>query len=169
MPTEVNQDGTSMSARKPAKLRRLEGNPGHRLIEDSGIEALGTPFVPEHLMDDARGCIEVIQRSMPSSIYSALDSFHLAAFGTAWAIHKMAALKVCDPDFQCVVTGATGAQVSSPWLKVLNQQAALITSLGDRLGLNPASRAALKLPTAKQKRSKFEGLIGRAGLSLPGN
>jgi hypothetical protein len=68
-----------MSVKKPAAVRQLEGNPGHRLIEDSGIEALGAPFIPEHLCDDARGIIEVIIQSMPSSVYSALDSFHLAA------------------------------------------------------------------------------------------
>jgi hypothetical protein len=36
-----------------------------------------------------------------------------------------------------------------------------MASLGDRLGLDPKSRAALKLPNARQQRSKFEGLIGR--------
>jgi hypothetical protein len=51
----------------------------------------------------------------------------------------------------------------------LNAQAALIASLGDRLGLNPAARAALKLPRARQQKSKFDGLIGRQGLSLPSN
>ena len=70
-----------MSVKKPAAIRRLEGNPGHRLIEDSGIEALGAPFIPEHLDDDARGCVEVIRQSMPSSVYNALDSFLLSAFG----------------------------------------------------------------------------------------
>ena len=49
---------------------------------------LGEPFVPEHLMDDARGCIKVIRQSMPRKVYSALDTFLLSAFGTAWAIHK---------------------------------------------------------------------------------
>jgi hypothetical protein len=42
-----------------------------------------------------------------------------------------------------------------------------MASLGDRLGLDPKSRAALKLPNARQQRSKFEGLIGQAGLLLP--
>jgi hypothetical protein len=78
---------------KLAAIDRLEGNPSKRVIEESEIEALGEPFVPEHLSDDTRGCIEVIMQSMPSKIYSALDSFILAAFGTAWALHKMAAIK----------------------------------------------------------------------------
>jgi hypothetical protein len=79
-----------MSMKKPSVIRALEGNPGKRIIEETGIEALGQPFIPEHLMDDARGCVEVIKASMPSSIYSALDSFHLAAFAMAWALHKQA-------------------------------------------------------------------------------
>jgi hypothetical protein len=124
-----------MSTKKPAAIRILEGNPGKRLIEESGVEALGAPFVPEHLMDDARGCIEVIRASMPSSVYSALDSFHLAAFGMAWAIRKRAALEIGNPAFVWIVEGSTGAQTPSPWIKILNAQAAIIASLGDRLGL----------------------------------
>ena len=150
---------------KLTALKILEGNPGQYPLQELGIEAMGEPFIPEHLTDDARGCIEVIKQSMPSSVYSALDSFHLAAFGTAWALHKMAALKISDPNFEWTVKGSTGAQTTSPWVRVLNQQATIIACLGDRLGLNPTSRAALKLPTGKQKRSKFAGLIGHAGSS----
>ena len=51
--------------KKLAEIDRLEGNPGRRFIEETGIEALGSPFIPEHLSDDARGCIEVIKQSMP--------------------------------------------------------------------------------------------------------
>lgn len=151
---------------KLAAIDKLDGNPGKRVIEESGIEALGEPFVPEHLADDARGCIEVIKQSMPSGIYSALDSFILAAFGTAWALHKLAAHKINDPDFEHVYeVGDNGAEAQSPWLGILNKQALLMASLGDRLGLDPKSRAALKLPGAKQRKSKFAGLIGQ-GASL---
>lgn len=136
------------------------------MIEESGIEALGEPFIPEHLSDDARGCIEVIKASMPSTVYSALDSFLLSAFGTAWALHKLAAHKINDPNFEHVITvGDNGAEAQSPWLAILNKQAALMASLGDRLGLDPKSRAALKLPGAKQKKSKFAGLLGQSGSS----
>lgn len=151
---------------KLAAIDRLEGNPSRRVIEESGIEALGEPFIPEHLSDDARGCIEVIKASMPSSVYSALDSFLLSAFATAWALHKLAAHKINDPAFEHVFeVGDNGAQMQSPWLAILNKQAALMATLGDRLGLDPKSRAALKLPGAKQKKSKFAGLLGQAGSS----
>lgn len=154
-----------MGARGPRKklsvLEQLEGNPGKRAIEASGVEGLGEPFVAEHLMDDARGCIEIIKQSMPTKVYSALDSFHLAAFAMAWAIHKKAAHEIGNPEFRWIVTNSAGSETQSPWIKMLNGQAAIMASLGDRLGLDPKSRAALKLPSAKQQRSKFDGLIGR--------
>lgn len=151
---------------KLAALEKLEGNPSKRVIEESGIEALGEPFVPEHLSDDARGCIEVIKASMPMTVYSALDSFILSAFATAWALHKLAAHKINAPDFEHVIeVGDGGAEMQSPWLAILNKQAALMATLGDRLGLDPKSRAALKLPNAKQKKSKFAGLLGQTGSS----
>ena len=151
--------------KKLPELERLDGNPTKRMIEESGIEAQGTPFVPEHLADDARGCIEVIRQSMPASVYSALDSFLLAAFASAWVEHKVATHEINAPGFQRVYSvGENGAQAPSPWLAIQRNAATLMASLGDRLGLDPKSRAALKLPNATQKKSKFAGLIG-AGLN----
>jgi phage terminase small subunit len=146
--------------KKLAEIDHLEGNPGRRLIEESGIEALGAPFIPEHLSDDARGCIEVIQANMPTNIYSALDSFILAAFGTAWAIHKKATLVISDPNFQWIDKSKRGAGVENAWIRIARQQAALMATLGDRLGLDPKSRAALKMPDSRQRKSKFAGLLG---------
>jgi phage terminase small subunit len=97
---------------------------------------------------------------MPPNVYSTIDSFLLAAFGTAWAVHKKAALAISDPKFKWIERSKRGAGVESAWIKIVRQQAALMASLGDRLGLDPKSRAALKLPDAKRRKSRFEGLLG---------
>ena len=144
---------------KLPQIRRLEGNPGKRPIIDSGIEGLGKPFVPEHLCDDARGCFEVIKASMPPGIYSALDTYMLSAFAVAWAIHKRASHETANPDFKWVVESARGGSQPNPWLRIVSQQAAILASLGDRLGLNPKARAGLHVP-AERPRSKFDGLLG---------
>jgi len=146
--------------KKLAEIDRLEGNPGRRLIEETGIEALGSPFIPEHLPDDARGCIDVIKQSMPSSVFSALDSFLLSAFGTAWALHKRASHEIAAPGFEWTTASKRGSPQASPWIRIANQQAGILAALGDRLGLDPKSRAALKLPAANQRKSKFDGLRG---------
>ena len=44
---------------KSPKLRRLEGNPGKRAIPELLIVPEGAPFAPEHLSDDAIGCLEL--------------------------------------------------------------------------------------------------------------
>jgi P27 family predicted phage terminase small subunit len=149
--------------KKLAELDRLDGNPSHRLIEETGVEALGSPFIPEHLCDDARGCIDIIRQSMPSSVYSALDSFLLSAFAMAWVTHKHATHEINAPGFQWTTASKRGSPQVSPWIRMANQQAAIMATLSDRLGLDPKSRAALKLPAAKQRKSKFAGLLG-AGL-----
>ena len=40
--------------RKLAALHYLEGNPSKKSLDMSGVDAIGEPFIPEHLMDDAR-------------------------------------------------------------------------------------------------------------------
>lgn len=147
---------------KLAAIKSLEGNPGKRPIEPIGVQGLGAPFTPDHLSDDAAGCLEIIRQSMPSQIYSALDSFLLSAFAVAWAIHKRAAHETNSPDFAWIEVNSTGTRIPSPWVRILNSQAQLLASLGDRLGLDPKSRAALKLPKANQHQDKFAGLRGRA-------
>ena len=55
----------------------------------------------------------------------------------AWAIHKRAAIEIGNPDFRLDRHQLDGPQVPSPWIKILNQQATIMVSLGDRLGLDP--------------------------------
>lgn len=158
-----------MGARGPRKklpaVERLEGQPGKRsLADDLGVTALGDVFVPEHLHEDAQGCIEVIRSSMPPKTYAKLDSFALAAFATAWAIHKRAAHEISNPEFAHLVTNGAGSLAKNPWIDILNGQARVMMSYGDRLGLDPKARATLKLPSEKPQ-SKFDGLLGQKGSS----
>jgi phage terminase small subunit len=145
--------------KKLAALNILEGNPSKRPLAATGIDALGEPFVPEHLTDDARGCIEIIKRSMPPNIYSAVDSFLLVAFATAWAIHKRATLEIANPDFVWLTTSATGAQRAAPWVAIANAQAKIMGKLATRLGLDPITRGAMGVAGAPQQIGEFAGLL----------
>lgn len=161
-----------MGARGPRKklpeLDRLDGVPGKRGAPlDFGIEATGDVFVPEHLHEDAQGCIEVIRASMPPKVYAKVDSFLLAGFAASWAVHKRAAHEISNPAFDWLVTNGAGSLAKNPWLEILRGALRDMMAAGDRLGLDPKARAALRLP-AERPRSKFDGLIGRptsSGLS----
>jgi phage terminase small subunit len=145
--------------KKLSALERLEGNPSKRLIQESGIDGIGEPFTSDHLMMDAKSCVEVIMASMPPGVYRKMDSFMLAAYGMAWALHKRAAEEIGRPDFAWIVANGLGRSTASPWIKILDNQAQLVASLGARLGLDPTSRQALQLPE-QRRQSKFHGLIG---------
>lgn len=153
--------------KKLPKLARLDGYPSKSSppLPDFGVEAVGDVFVPDHLHEDAQSCIEVIKSSMPPGVYAKIDSYLLAAFAAAWALHKQAAHAISSPDFEHVVVNKrTGSEQPNAWIKILNTQAEKLASLGDRLGLDPRARAGLKLPAEKPV-SKFSGLIGQPGSS----
>jgi Phage terminase, small subunit len=145
--------------KKLSALERLEGNPSKRAIKESGIEGIGEPFISDHLVMDAKSAVMVVQASMPPGVYRKMDSFLLAAYGMAWALHKRAAEEISRPDFASVIVNGQGTPIASPWLKILDNQAQLLASLGGRLGLDPTSRQALQLPE-QRKESRFYGLIG---------
>lgn len=143
---------------KPAKLKELEGNPGKRHIEQVLVEAVGKALPPEHLNDEATACFELVKSSMPPDLYGAADTFALAAFATAWAWHKRATEELDSPANMPLVPGSTGNLQPNPWFKIQKAMSEEMRAWGDRLGLNPHARAAIKLPTAEKPKSKFEGL-----------
>lgn len=142
--------------KKLAEIDRLDGNPSRRKPQESGLSAGGAPFIPDHLDESARACFEIILRSMPNGVYARADSFEVAAFSVAWSEHKKAVEALATEPR--LVEGSTGQLVLNPWIKHMNEQARVMMSLGDRLGLDPKSRAALHVPDEKPK-SKFDGLI----------
>jgi phage terminase small subunit len=97
-----------------------EGNPGKRPITAPVVEATGDVFVPPHLEPAAKACIEVILASMPPGTYAGSDTFLLAAFATAWSLHRKAVVEIGKPDFEHVVKSARGGRQLNPWLRVLS-------------------------------------------------
>lgn len=150
-----------MGARGPRpelpEVKRLKGNPGKRKLPPPGVSANGEPFTPDHLHLDAQACIEVVRNAMPPGVYRRVDSFILSSFATAWALHKKAVEELAASGLY-VVEDERG-QKPSAWVRILNEQAKIMASLGDRLGLDPKARAALKTPEPEKPRSKFDGLM----------
>lgn len=149
--------GKHSRRKKLTAIQRLEGNPSKTLLQTSGFMALGEPFVPEYLTDDARGCLEIIKRSMPPQVYSAADTFLLAAFAMAQSVWRHVALKISDPNFEYVEEGEKMNR-PSPWLTILNDQARIMATLSARLGLDPIARDAMHAVSNEHK-NEFDGLL----------
>jgi len=154
-----------MGARGPRpetpEIQALKGNPGKRKKRAPSIRPNGDVYIPNYLDEDARECFEMIVSAMPPSTYSATDAGGIAVYAAAWADHKRAteALKTLP----ALVPGSTGNLSVNPWFKIKNEAARIMMAMGDRLGLDPKSRAGLVAPEEKPK-SKFAGLIGQSAV-----
>lgn len=157
-----------MGARGPKpqlpEIDKLRGNPGKRKAKAPSpkvapLTDADAPFVADHLSADAKACIELIRQYQAPGIYAKIDGFALAAFAAAWALHKQATQAIDAEGAVC--PGSQGQSVVSPWVRIQADQARIMMSLGDRLGLDPKARAALAVPQENKKtESKFAGLLG---------
>ena len=158
-----------MARKKHPKLEILDGKPGKRAVPDIGdfLPSIGEAFIPAHLSEEAAACAEHVKASMPDGVYSQGDSYTIAAFAMACAVHQKAAHFLSNPNVELVIDDAgenhdgERQPTLNLWLKVLNDQAKIIALLGDRLGLNPRARMAVKLPDQNRAPSSFETLLGR--------
>lgn len=151
-----------MGARGPRpetpEIQALKGNPGKRKKRAPSIKPDGAIAIPNYLEGDAADCFNMIVAAMPPETYAMTDTGGVAIYAVAWADHKRAteALKTEPP----LVSGSTGNLTPNPWFKIRNEAARIMMSMGDRLGLDPKSRAGL-VPADEKPQSKFAGLIGK--------
>lgn len=146
---------------KPMELRRLEGNPAARPLNEDAPQPTGKPRRPAYLTGYAAEVWTKVVGSMPEKIYSPADEELLAAYCVAAAMHREAVVRLSE--MGAVIVGESGAPYQNPWTGILNTQATKMATIGSRLGLDPAARATLRVPKDEQPKSKFEGLVAFPG------
>jgi P27 family predicted phage terminase small subunit len=159
-------------------VQKIEGfTPNGRIETQFAKESLleikmpnmGSVFVPPHIHEDAQDLIENVLAHMPDGILKNLDTYALASYACAWAIHKRAALQMSDPEFELVTFNQnTGVGHPNPWIKIMFEAGNQMARLGARLGLDPISRDTMFLQRVEHNRAhgqggKFSGLIGQNG------
>lgn len=149
-------------AGKPQEIKELEGNPGKRRLNPELPRPEGCPRPPDHLGEYARRVWDQILASMPDSLYTQADQETLAAYCVAAEAHKNAATMV-SAGLLTVVT-PKGEERPSAWLRIMNDQARIMATLGSRLGLDPSARNSLQMKVdGDAPVSKFDGLVSIEG------
>jgi P27 family predicted phage terminase small subunit len=130
--------------KKPAALHILAGNPSNRPIKpepDVGDLSL-TP--PANMSKRAKIVFKELARAMPPGVFKKTDKHLLVAYCEQVASHEEAVKKI-ERDGS-VVNGSQGQLVVSPWVRIRNEAAGKIVTLGARLGLSPTDRANVNAP-----------------------
>ena len=125
----------------PENLTEIAVNPG---VNKSAL-ATGRAVRPDFIGPRAAEIWDSIIASLPAHFYGAADAAPLAAFCTAAALHRKAAVALGNES--AVRTGRAGRLVVNPWVRILDRQSRLLAALSSRLGLDPASRSSLVLPS----------------------
>lgn len=143
----------------PTAIKEKSGNPGKRKLNKSEPQPVGGPVRPTVTTPAGRKIWTRLVASMPQEVYTACDSALLAAYSEAVAAHQTATKLIADRDFEAIGTGSTGQQVIHPAYKLQADQARLIATLGQRLGLDPIARQSINTAPASNDEDPFAALV----------
>ena len=146
---------------KPTALKRFEGNPGKRKLNDAEPIPVGALKKPSHVTAAAAEEWERVVAAMPPGFYTSADTSTLTVYVSAWVVYRKAVLIIEREGMFSI--GSTGQMVPHPALAIIATQANIILKAADRLGMSPAARTRLQMPNAAPAKSKFEGLIAIKG------
>ena len=141
-------------AAKPQKLRDLDGNPEHRPRAKKPVPAAGAPTPPEWLGEYARKIWDGLIQSMPPGFYATADALALAGYCQACNMVKCATEEI---ETHGITIMKGDAKMKNPACTVLSDALAKITTIGTRLGLDPAARASIGINAGGDKPPTAEG------------
>ena len=161
---------------KPAKLRLLEGNPGHRPIApEPRISRQSRPEPPNWLSQFAREAfLEVVDELFGAGIVTKVDVMALCAYAEfcstfRQATETLAKLSTGDAGFGLVARMPSGAIIVHPVLSVKNRAQRDVLRAASELGLSPAGRVGLvgaepldETDLAILEKYQLRGAVGRA-------
>ena len=148
--------------KKPDEIKRLEGNPGKRPLNENAPMPTGHAAKPPYVIGYAEEVWNQIIESMPPNLYTAVDTVVLAAFCVAAGQYREATETLADEGLTIITS--KGEEKPHPALTAQTKSITAITTLGARLGLDPSSRASLTMPHAPKAESKFDGLLAGQGV-----
>ncbi len=145
---------------KPSALRRLEGNPGRRpLNENEPAAVAGLPKCPTHVKGEARrewhriGKRLVAEKRM-AHVYKAA----FAAYCVAWGRWVEAEREL--EEFGTVIKTPQNFLVQSPYLAISNKAQAQMMKALSELGISPTSQAKVSKVKHGATVTRFEAFVG---------
>jgi P27 family predicted phage terminase small subunit len=129
--------------RKPAAIRRLEGNRSRTAIPKE-IAPVGRPEAPAHLTAEQLARWHDIVGSLPVELLSRADNQVLERMAVAWATFRQTCVAINQAGL--LTRGQHGEAVRNPLIAVRKIAALEMDSCGQALGLSPLARTRLTAP-----------------------
>lgn len=132
-------------APKPTALKRLQGNPGKRALNESEPRPAATlPRCPTHLQGEARAEWKRVARALhESGLLTQVDRAALAIYCQAWARWVKAEAQVARHGE--VVKSAAGNVMQNPYLSIANRAMKQVQLMAREFGMTPSARSQIKI------------------------
>jgi P27 family predicted phage terminase small subunit len=143
---------------RPAHLKALEGAWEGRINRDEAIPDDSPIMPPVQLTDDAQTIWDRLAPDLiVKKVLTAWDVDSFAAFCRSVALYNRAATQVELDDL--VSEGYNGNPVVNPAIRIMKTADEMMRSTGQRFGLTPGDRAALKVDHGGPAKSGAERLL----------
>ena len=136
-----------MRGRKPVptRLKVIRGNPGKRALNKNEPQPTGDlSDAPDWMTESQKAGWNYAIEHAPQGLLRKLDRSVLTAWVVAEDLHRKAS-ELVEKFGMLTKAPNTGLPIQSPYLPVLNKQAAIMLKAGEQLGFSPASRSRIQL------------------------
>jgi len=147
---------------KPTAMKRLEGNPGHRPLNDREPKLpRGIPTCPRELSSAAKRHWKHLAIQLWNvGILTEIDQSVLAALCMEWVTWLDAKAKLSKQGL--VTLSGSGSLKPSPYITISNQAMANILRILAELGMTPSSRTRVKTADGPEQLSLAELLFAKS-------
>ena len=136
-----------MGAKKPAAIKRLEGNPGQRpILPEPEIGPEGIPDAPGWLSGEAFEEWARVTKALASvpGLLRTVDRAGLVAYCEAWGTFVEAAREVRERGV--LLRGKTGEMVRNPAVQIARDSAKELKVWCTEFGFTPSARGRMHAP-----------------------
>lgn len=134
---------------KPTEIKRIEGNPGKRPLNDAEPATENKlPSAPSHLSAEARKEWRRIGHDLlDAGLMSKIDRAALASYCQCWArwVEAETQLKKHGP----IVKSPSGYPIQNPWLSIANKAMAQMLKVLPEFGMTPSSRSRIRVDSSQ--------------------
>jgi P27 family predicted phage terminase small subunit len=147
---------------KPTALKKLQGNPGHRLLPQNEPQPeLGIPTRPEWLLTEAkREWNRVVPELARLGLLAKVDRALIAAYCQCWARYVEAQKDIAENG--STFTTDKGYEGPRPSVGIATKTLEKLSMLSAKFGFTPSDRSRLRAPEVERK-DPFEEFLRETG------
>lgn len=136
--------------KKPTALKLVAGNPGKRALNKREPKPRGNLYdAPDWLTDQQKVGWQYAIDTAPFGLLKRVDRSTLVAWVVAEDLHRQAVEKLNGGAM--LIKTPNGMPVQSPYLSIINKQAAIMLKAASEMGFTPASRSRVEVTDDEQE------------------